>query len=152
MEYTRTVEALKEGTVIDHIPAGQGLTLLRLFKLDQMGERINVGFNLSSKHMGAKDLIKVENVHFTDEQANEIALFAPNATVNVIENFKVIKKHHLQLPEIIENIFSCPNSNCASHNEPVKSLFYVKKTHDETNLQCKYCEKVFSRGIVAVVE
>jgi len=152
MAYTRNVEALKEGTVIDHIPAGQALTILRLFKLDQLGQRVTVGFNLNSRHMGAKDLIKVENVHFSDTQANELALFAPQATVNVIENFEVSKKLHLESPEVIEDIFSCPNSNCATHNEPVKSYFYVKSSQSGTKMQCKYCEKTFARDMVAVIE
>jgi aspartate carbamoyltransferase regulatory subunit len=151
MQYTRTVEALKQGTVIDHIPAGQGVNILRLFKLAETGERITVGLNLSSRHMGAKDIIKVENVALTEEQANELALFAPKATVNVIDNFEVVKKHKLELPESIEGIFACPNSNCISHAEPVKSFFSVRAQAKDVKMKCKYCEKVFSKDIVAVV-
>jgi aspartate carbamoyltransferase regulatory subunit len=151
MQYTRTVEALKQGTVIDHIPAGQGVNILRLFKLAETGERITVGLNLSSRHMGAKDIIKVENVALTEEQANELALFAPKATVNVIDNFEVVKKHKLELPESIEGIFACPNSNCISHAEPVKSFFSVRVQSKDVKMKCKYCEKVFSKDIVAVV-
>ncbi|BBF87527.1 aspartate carbamoyltransferase regulatory chain PyrI [Aquitalea magnusonii] len=151
MQYTRTVEALKQGTVIDHIPAGQGVNILRLFKLAETGERITVGLNLSSRHMGAKDIIKVENVALTEEQANELALFAPKATVNVIDNFEVVKKHKLELPESIEGIFACPNSNCISHAEPVKSFFSVRAHAKDIKMKCKYCEKVFSKDIVAVV-
>lgn len=152
MEYTRTVEALKEGTVIDHIPAGQGLNILRLFRLAELGERVTVGLNLNSRHMGSKDMIKVENVALTEEQANELALFAPKATVNVIKNFEVVKKHLLELPQAIEGIFDCPNSNCASHNEPVASYFYVKTHGNDTKMKCRYCEKVFTRDIVAEVK
>jgi aspartate carbamoyltransferase regulatory subunit len=148
MQYTRTVEALKEGTVIDHIPAGQGLKILRLFKLAETGERVTVGLNLSSRHMGSKDIIKVENIALTEDQANELALFAPKATVNVIENFEVVKKHQLELPDAIQGIFTCPNSNCISHNEPVESFFYVLVHTHDTKMKCKYCEKVFSRDIV----
>ena len=143
------VEAIKEGTVIDHIPAGQGMTILRLFKLAQLGERVTIGFNLTSKDHGFKDLIKIEHVHFSDKQANQLALLAPKATVNVIENFGVVKKLQLELPETIEDIFSCPNSNCASHTEPVKSFFYVKQTSKGTRLKCKFCAKGFSREIVS---
>ncbi|HJV07380.1 MAG TPA: aspartate carbamoyltransferase regulatory subunit [Chromobacteriaceae bacterium] len=151
MEYTRTVEALKQGTVIDHIPAGQGLRILHLFKLTETGERVTVGLNLSSRHMGAKDIIKVENIALTEDQANELALFAPKATVNVIENFEVVKKHKLEMPESIEGIFACPNSNCISHNEPVNSFFYVKSQQNDTKMKCKYCEKSFSKDIVVDV-
>ncbi|CUA83267.1 MULTISPECIES: aspartate carbamoyltransferase regulatory subunit [Gulbenkiania] len=151
MEYTRTVEALKEGTVIDHIPAGQGLKILRLFRFADTGERVTVGLNLSSRHMGSKDIIKVENVALTAAQANELALFAPKATVNLISNFEVVKKHKLELPEAIEGIFACPNSNCISHTEPVESHFYVRPQGTDTKMKCKYCEKVFSKDIVAEV-
>jgi aspartate carbamoyltransferase regulatory subunit len=145
---TRNVEALKSGTVIDHIPAGQGMKILRLFDLAGLGERVTVGFNLSSRHMGRKDLIKVENVALTEEQANELALFAPKATVNVIEDFQVVKKHKLELPDTVVGIFACPNSNCISHVEPVPSFFYVQAGGNDTKLKCKYCEKGFSKDIV----
>lgn len=151
MEYTRTVEALKKGTVIDHIPSGLGLTILRLFRFAELGERVTVGLNLSSRHMGSKDIIKVENVALTEIQANELALFAPKATVNLIDGFEVIKKHQLTMPSTIEGIFNCPNSNCISHNEPVNSLFYVKQHGHATKMKCHYCEKVFVREMVAVV-
>lgn len=57
----------------------------------------------------------------------------------------------MTLPDAVEGIFSCPNSNCISHNEPVKSVFYVKTLAHDTKMKCKYCEKVFSRDIVAEV-
>lgn len=149
--YTRTVEALKQGTVIDHIPAGQGVKILRLFQFAESGERVTVGLNLASRHMGAKDIIKVENVALTEEQANELALFAPKATVNVIADFAVVKKHKLELPDAIEGIFSCPNSNCISHSEPVRSFFYVKPQRGDVKMKCKYCEKAFTKDIVTEV-
>ena len=88
MPYIRTVEALKEGTVIDHIPAGQGKKILQLFKLTDTGKRVTVGFNLPSQHILLKDIIKVEDIAFDAEQANELVLLAPTATVNIILNFK----------------------------------------------------------------
>ncbi|RBH42308.1 hypothetical protein C3F00_040030 [Pseudomonas sp. MWU13-2860] len=62
-----------------------------------------------------------------------------------------LARHKLALPDTIEGIFSCPNSNCISHNEPVTSFFYVKPQARDTKMKCKYCEKVFSRDIVAEV-
>ena len=47
-----SVEAIKDGTVIDHIPAGQGLAILRQFKLLHYGSAVTVGFNLPSKSAG----------------------------------------------------------------------------------------------------
>lgn len=142
------VEAIKNGSVIDHIPANVGIKVLKLFKMHKSNQRITMGLNLPSSALGAKDLIKIENVYISEEQANQLALYAPNATVNQIEDYEVTKKLALSLPKKIEAIFACPNSNCISHGEPVDSSFNVLKKHDDVQLRCKYCEKVFSREVV----
>lgn len=143
------VEAIRNGSVIDHIPAGQGIKILKLFHLLETRERITVGLNLPSAALGAKDLIKVENSRLTNDQANQLALFAPNATVNIIEDFKVVRKLQLQLPECVEGVFDCPNSNCISHKEPVRSSFHIRAVREEVRMKCKYCEKSFTKEIVS---
>jgi len=72
------VEAIKRGTVIDHIPAQVGFKLLTLFKLTETDQRITIGLNLPSGEMGRKDLIKIENTFLTDEQVNQLSLYAPD--------------------------------------------------------------------------
>ena len=143
-----SVEAIEKGTVIDHIPAGKGLIILRQFKLLHYGSAVTVGFNLPSKTQGSKDIIKITGVWLDDNAANRLALFAPEAVVNTIDHFKVINKRRLTLPEEIAEVFRCPNPNCASHGEPVKSRFYVRKQSGQTKLKCHYCEKTFSRDSV----
>ncbi|MEO1735162.1 Aspartate carbamoyltransferase regulatory chain [Salmonella enterica subsp. enterica serovar Typhimurium] len=87
------VEAIKCGTVIDHIPAQVGFKLLSLFKLTETDQRITIGLNLPSGEMGRKDLIKIENTFLTEEQVNQLALYAPQATVNRIDNYDVVGNH-----------------------------------------------------------
>ncbi|WP_199405196.1 MULTISPECIES: aspartate carbamoyltransferase regulatory subunit [Corallincola] len=147
METKMTVEAIAHGTVIDHIPAGQGVRILRFFQLTDGNERITVGLNLRSGDSQVKDIIKVENNVFTAEQANQLALFAPNATVNLIDNYQVVDKFHVTLPEQISSVLSCPNSNCISHDEPVNSRFFVAVKHEKVKLKCHYCEKSFSERL-----
>ena len=144
-----SVEAIEKGTVIDHIPAGKGLIILRQFKLLHYGSAVTVGFNLPSKTQGSKDIIKITGVWLDDNAANRLALFAPEAVVNTIDHFKVINNRRLTLPDEIAEVFRCPNTNCASHGEPVKSRFYVRKQSGQTKLKCHYCEKTFSRDSVA---
>ncbi|MDO5356851.1 MAG: aspartate carbamoyltransferase regulatory subunit [Conchiformibius sp.] len=144
-----SVEAIENGTVIDHIPAGLGLTILRQFKLLHYGNAVTVGFNLPSRTQGSKDIIKIKEVAFSEQDANRLALFAPEAVVNCIENFAVVKKMRLTLPESICEVFRCPNPNCASHGEPVSSRFDVKQKGSQTKLKCHYCEKTFAREAVA---
>ncbi|WP_100753695.1 aspartate carbamoyltransferase regulatory subunit [Vibrio salilacus] len=142
------VEAIRNGSVIDHIPANIGIKVLKLFKMHKTNERITIGLNLPSSALGAKDLIKIENVYLTKEQANQLALYAPKATVNQIEEYQVVNKLNLALPETIASVFECPNSNCISHGEPVESKFKVQQNQDTVQLKCHYCEKVFSREIM----
>lgn len=147
-ETKRQVEAIKRGTVIDHIPAQVGFKLLTLFKLTETDQRITIGLNLPSGALGRKDLIKIENTFLTDEQVNQLALYAPDATVNRIDNYYVVGKSRPSLPSRIDNVLVCPNSNCISRNEPVASSFAVKPRASDIALKCKYCEKAFSHLVV----
>ncbi len=142
------VEAIKRGTVIDHIPAQVGFRLLTLFKLTETEQRVTVGLNLPSGAMGRKDIIKIENTFLTDEQVDQLALYAPLATVNRIDDYEVVGKSHPKLPERIDAVLICPNSNCISHAEPVNSSFSVRKRASDIALKCKYCEKEFSHQVV----
>ncbi len=143
------VQAICHGSVIDHLPAGTALDIIHRFKLDQGNARITIGMHLPTKDQGFKDLIKIENVSLNESMANQLALFAPNATVNVINNYQVIDKHKPQLPDVMIDAFACPNSNCITHGEPVKSYFFVQQKADGVKLKCKYCEKSFNKELVS---
>lgn len=142
------VEAIKCGTVIDHIPAQIGFKLLSLFKLTETDQRITIGLNLPSNELGRKDIIKIENTFLTEQQVNQLAVYAPKATVNRIDDYEVVKKLMPTLPERIEDVLHCPNSNCISRSEPVASSFAVKQRQGDVHLQCKYCEKEFEHHVV----
>ncbi len=142
------VEAIKCGTVIDHIPAQVGFKLLSLFKLTETDQRITIGLNLPSNELGRKDIIKIENTFLTEPQVNQLAVYAPHATVNRIDDYVVVKKLHPSLPDRIEGVLRCPNGNCISRFEPVASSFAVKNRQNEVHLQCKYCEKEFEHQVV----
>ncbi|HAB75435.1 MAG TPA: aspartate carbamoyltransferase regulatory subunit [Pantoea sp.] len=142
------VEAIKRGTVIDHIPAQVGFKLLSLFRLTETDQRITIGLNLPSGEMGRKDLIKIENTFLTEDQINQLAVYAPHATVNRIDDYEVVAKIAPTLPERIKRVLTCPNGNCISRSEPVFSSFAVKKRDAEVLLTCKYCEKAFAHHVV----
>jgi aspartate carbamoyltransferase regulatory subunit len=141
------VEAICKGTVIDHIAAGQGLKILNRLHLINDKMRLTVGLNLPSGQFGSKDLIKVENWLFSKDEANELALLAPNATVNIIENYKVVSKFNMELPEVLVGIFPCPNTNCITHSEPVDSKFTIKTEYEQVRLRCHYCEELFNKKL-----
>ena len=142
MEKTLSVSAINNGTVIDHIPAGQAITILRLLKLVDHKNQVTIGLNLKSSG-GLKDLIKMENRYLSEREAQEIGIFAPNATINLIKDFKVIEKKSALLPEVIIDIMRCPNPRCITQREPLKTHFNLHRLNHETKYQCKYCEKTF---------
>ena len=82
------VSALENGTVLDHIPAENVYKALDLLDLKGIGNQITIGINLNSKAQGRKGIIKVEDKFFEDEELNKLALIAPQATVNIIRDFK----------------------------------------------------------------
>ncbi|MBU2862706.1 aspartate carbamoyltransferase regulatory subunit [Reinekea forsetii] len=147
MRETMAVEAITEGTVIDHIPAGQGLNILARIQKRNPDARLTVGLNLPSKGSGLKDIVKVEGWLFSEQDAAEMALYAPSATVNIITNYKVDKKFQIGLPEHFVGIFECPNSNCISHSEPTATRFSVRRKSDQIALRCHYCERSFSDAL-----
>jgi len=145
-----SVSAIKEGTVIDHIAAGQAMNLLRHLKFAEWGIHVTIGLNLKSASRGLKDLIKLEGIFLTPIQANQIAIFAPTATVNVIQDYKVAKKFPVSLPDRIEQLLSCPNGRCITQTEKISTVFHVEENNSRVLLRCKFCEKSFDLEIKRV--
>ncbi len=150
MTKTLSVSAIKNGTVIDHIRSGDALRIIHLFHLLDDKNKLTVGLNLPSKRLGLKDLIKIENRVLTNDEANEIAVFAPEATINIVKEFGVLEKVTTQLPSKIRNIFGCPNPKCVTHNEIADSIFSIVEQGKQVQLICQYCEKSFNRDQVKV--
>ena len=144
------VEAIANGTVIDHITPGQAINILRMFKFLGKHNHITVGFNLRSGQLGQKDIIKISDVTFSPSQTEQLAVLAPNATVNQIENYKVVDKYNLRLPHETVGDFACPNSNCITHIEKgATPRFKISKDDKgQVLMRCHYCERVFEREIL----
>lgn len=139
-----SVAAIKNGTVIDHITAGQALTIVRILGLSSYQQVITVGLHLPSRAMGAKDLIKIEGREVTPEEANQVALFAPEATVNIIRNYQTAKKFMVELPKSVASFIICPNPKCITNNERMNTVFEVAPGKP-LKVRCHYCEKIFLR-------
>ncbi len=135
------VDAINNGTVIDHIPSGKALAVADILNLSGSNE-VMIGINLNSKKVGKKDLIKIENRELSQEEVNSIALIAPSVTLTIIKDFEVIRKAKAEIPESIEGLILCPNPKCITNSEKIKTKF---KVTDEKPLQvrCHYCEKKY---------
>lgn len=144
-----SVAAIEQGTVIDHISAGTAIFLLGMLGLDKHHKRVTVGINLPSPKSLIKDIIKVEGWELSPQETSRIAIFSPLATVNIIQNFLVVKKYQVVIPETVENCICCPNPNCITNHENAHRVFIVQAHRHEIQLHCKYCEKtVHHRDII----
>lgn len=136
------VDAIKNGTVIDHITAGKGLEVANILNL-QGNNIVMIGINLNSSKLGKKDIIKIENKELTAEEVNTISLIAPKASLIIIKDFKVKNKEKVHIPRQINNIIKCSNPNCITNLEKVKSKFTVY--NEKINkVRCNYCEKKYN--------
>ena len=73
---------------------------------------------------------------------NRIALIAPEAKLNIINDFEVVEKYTVKVPDQIIGIAKCVNPKCITNNELVKTKFEVISTNHENVLKCHYCEKI----------
>lgn len=135
------VSALENGTVLDHIPAENVYKALDILGLKGICNQITIGINLHSKLYGKKGIIKIADRFFEDDELNKLALIAPQATVNIIRNFKVVEKKKLVLPHEISGIARCMNPKCITNHQPVRTKFTVMEENGEPVLLCHYCEK-----------
>lgn len=135
------IPLIRNGTVIDHITAGNAVKVLHILGIPiSSSSVVSVAMNVKSK-MGKKDIVKVENREIDPQEVDKIALIAPKATINIIRNYNVAKKHKVELPNEIIGIVRCSNPTCVSNaNEPVKSRFKVIKK-DPPKIKCYFCER-----------
>ncbi len=137
------VYSIENGTVIDHIPAENGLALISLLGLHRRGSVVTMGTNFASKKLGKKDIVKIENRELTPDEFNQVSLIAPMATINIIRASKNIKKYTIAMPAFFERIIKCPNHKCITNSEACATKFYSQMKGKSLSLRCHYCEKVF---------
>ncbi len=135
------VAAIENGTVIDHIPSSKLFEVVSLLHLEAIrGSSIMVGYNLKSKKMGHKSIIKVSDKYFSDAELNQLSVVAPNVTLCIIRDYEVVEKKKVVLPEEIRGIVRCANPKCITNNEPMTTLFHVTD-REKGIIRCHYCEK-----------
>ena len=144
------VSAIKEGTVIDHIPAKNLFKVISILGLNKIENQITFGTNLGSVKLGAKAIIKVTNKFFKDNEINKIALIAPHAKLNIIRDYEVVEKRIVETPDTIKGIVKCFNPKCITNNELITTNFTVIEK-DPIALKCHYCEKITTEEQIRVL-
>jgi aspartate carbamoyltransferase regulatory subunit len=135
------VTPIKDGTVIDHITPGHALKVLHVLKIPESTSSIvSILMNVNGKK-GKKDIVKIENRELDPKELDKIALIAPKATINIIREYDVVKKHTVELPNEVVGIAKCSNPTCISNaHEPVQSRFHVV-SKDPLRIKCYYCDR-----------
>jgi aspartate carbamoyltransferase regulatory subunit len=135
------VSAIKDGTVIDHIPANHLFKAISILGLDKISNQITFGTNLESHKFNHKAIIKVSDKFFEDEEINKIALVAPHAKLNIIRDYEVVEKKVVNVPNEVIGIAKCFNPKCVTNNEEITTRFTLV-SKEEIALKCHYCEKI----------
>ena len=137
------VSAIENGTVLDHIPSERVYKALDILNLKGIDNPITIGINLRSKASGDKGIIKISGRFFDAAELDRLAIIAPEATVNVIRDFKVVEKHRLEMPSEIEGITRCMNPKCITNHQNIRTRFRTVLREDgNVDLLCHYCEKI----------
>ena len=134
------VAALENGTVIDHIPSELVFRIVDLLGLNALQSSVTIGYNLQSRKIGRKGIIKVADKFFTDEEISRLSVVAPNVVLNIIRGYEVVEKKTVTMPDELHGIVRCPNPKCICNNEPMQTFFHVINKETRT-LKCHYCEK-----------
>ena len=132
------IDAISNGIVLDHIRAGLSLELYNILGLDSLQCSVALLRNVSSRKMGRKDIIKIDEI--IDLNFNVLGYVDPGITVNIVRDGKLDRKFRVELPERVENVIRCKNPRCITSVE--QELPHIFKLTDKENriYRCIYCE------------
>ena len=138
------IDKIKNGIVIDHIKAGQGIRIFNWLGLDKASYTVAFVVNASSRSHGRKDIIKIDNV--ISINFDLLGLIDPHITVNIIEDEKITKKIKLKLPEKVENVILCKNPRCISSTEKYLTHTFNIEDKEQRSYRCEYCDEISFAG------
>ena len=144
------VAALRNGTVIDHIPSDKLFTVVAMLHLDEVTANITIGNNLESKKLGKKGIIKIADRFFSSEEINRLSVVAPNIVLNIIKDYEVVEKKPVIMPDELKGIVKCNNPKCITNNEPMQTWFHVVDK-EKGLLKCHYCEREQSKDNIKLL-
>ena len=136
------VGKIEEGFVLDHIKAGQSLSLYHHLQLDKMDCTVSMIMSAKSDKMGKKDILKVE-CDITKLDMDVLAVIDRNITVNVIKDGEIVDKKELKLPKEIHRVFKCKNPRCITSIEQELPHAFFLADEDKCIYRCRYCEEKF---------
>ncbi|MDR2889468.1 MAG: aspartate carbamoyltransferase regulatory subunit [Lachnospiraceae bacterium] len=138
------VGKIKEGFVLDHIKAGESLSLYEKLSLEELDCTVAIIKNARSNKLGKKDILKVE-CDITELNLDVLAFIDHNITVNVIKDERIVDKKALILPKKIKNVIKCRNPRCITSIEQGLPHVFILADEEKEIYRCKYCEEKCDR-------
>ena len=141
MSEMRRVTAIRNGTVVDHIPSGYAMQVIRILRINtERATPVSLVMNVPSDKLGRKDVLKIEARELAQEDLDRLALIAPAASIAIIRNHAVAEKMRVELGDDLVNIAKCSFSNCItkSDREPLPQRMKVF-SREPLEVRCYYC-------------
>ena len=130
------IDSIKNGIVIDHITPGKAMQLYSMLGMDQLDCCVAVIPNEGRAKMGKKDIIKIDSS--ISINLDVIGYVSPNATINIIEDGKIVRKEHIDLPKKLTNIIYGKKPRCITTTE--QEIQHIFMLSDKGDYRCIYCE------------
>ena len=134
------VNSIENGIVIDHIKAGQGMKILSHLGIDTRTDTVALIMNATSRKLGRKDIIKLENL--LDVDITALGLLDCGATVSYIENGRLARKVKLALPDRVVDVIRCKNPRCVTSAEPGLEHIFLLVDKESQEYRCEYCDDI----------
>lgn len=135
---------LKDGYVLDHIPAGRGMDIYNLLKLGELDCSVAMIKNADSVKMGRKDIIKIGQL--IDLDFDVLGFVDPGITVDVIRDGQRVEKMHPALPETLTGVVTCKNPRCITSTEQGLVHRFRLTDREKKVYRCVYCDSAAKRG------
>ena len=132
------VGQIKDGIVLDHITAGNGMNIYNVLKLGELDCTVALIKNADSNKMEKKDIIKIGTL--LDLDLDILGYLDPGITVNIVRNGTVAERRKLELPQRVVGVIKCKNPRCITSVER-EIVHEFKLTDREKKVyRCIYCE------------
>lgn len=137
------IGTIRDGVVIDHIPAGRAMEIYRYLKLDSLSCEVALIKNAESKKYGKKDILKINEVIELD--FDMLGYIFPNITVNIIQGGIRTQKIHPALPDRLTGVIRCKNPRCITSVEQELKQVFKLADREKGIYRCLYCDTIAER-------
>ncbi len=133
------VTSIQDGIIIDHVPAGTALMVLKYLHINPATTKLALIMNASSHRYGTKDIIKLEDV--TDVDLDVLGFVARQATVDIVRGGRIVAKSSPNLPEHLVDVITCGNPRCVTTTERgIHQRFHLAHSQRQ-EYRCDYCDE-----------